>query len=45
MAYVEHALARGLPGDDFAPRLSFFFNSHRTSRGDRQFRALAGSVS
>ncbi|ACZ42578.1 methylmalonyl-CoA mutase, large subunit [Thermobaculum terrenum ATCC BAA-798] len=26
--YVEHALARGLKIDDFAPRLSFFFNSH-----------------
>ncbi len=28
MAYVEAALARGLAIDDFAPRLSFFFNSH-----------------
>ena len=28
MAYVEGALARGLRIDDFAPRLSFFFNSH-----------------
>src|ERR1700674_1474205 len=28
IAYVEDALARGLPFDDFAPRLSFFFNSH-----------------
>ncbi|MFX0143034.1 MAG: methylmalonyl-CoA mutase [Candidatus Hodarchaeota archaeon] len=27
-AYVEAALARGLDIDDFAPRLSFFFNSH-----------------
>ncbi len=26
--YVEHALARGLEIDSFAPRLSFFFNSH-----------------
>ena len=26
--YVEHALARGLDVDAFAPRLSFFFNSH-----------------
>ena len=26
--YVEWALARGLPVDDFAPRLSFFFNAH-----------------
>src|ERR1700746_2628257 len=26
--YVEWALRRGLPIDDFAPRLSFFFNSH-----------------
>jgi methylmalonyl-CoA mutase N-terminal domain/subunit len=28
IAYVEAALARGLPVDDFAPRLSFFFNLH-----------------
>jgi methylmalonyl-CoA mutase N-terminal domain/subunit len=28
MAYVEAAMARGLRVDDFAPRLSFFFNSH-----------------
>jgi methylmalonyl-CoA mutase, N-terminal domain len=28
MAYVEDAIARGLRVDDFAPRLSFFFNSH-----------------
>ncbi len=28
MAYVEAAMARGLAVDDFAPRLSFFFNSH-----------------
>ena len=27
-AYVEAALARGLAIDDFAPRLSFFFNVH-----------------
>jgi methylmalonyl-CoA mutase N-terminal domain/subunit len=26
--YVEEALARGLEVDDFAPRLSFFFNAH-----------------
>jgi len=26
--YVEHAIARGLDVDKFAPRLSFFFNSH-----------------
>jgi len=26
--YVEHALDRGLAVDDFAPRLSFFFNAH-----------------
>jgi methylmalonyl-CoA mutase N-terminal domain/subunit len=26
--YVEHALARGLAVDTFAPRLSFFFNAH-----------------
>ena len=27
-AYVESAIRRGLDVDDFAPRLSFFFNSH-----------------
>jgi len=27
-AYVELALARGLTVDEFAPRLSFFFNAH-----------------
>jgi methylmalonyl-CoA mutase N-terminal domain/subunit len=27
-AYVEAALARGLDVDEFAPRLSFFFNAH-----------------
>src|SRR5581483_11095786 len=26
--YVEWAIARGMPVDSFAPRLSFFFNSH-----------------
>ncbi len=28
IAYVEAALARGLSVDDFAPRISFFFNAH-----------------
>ncbi|HEX2162911.1 MAG TPA: methylmalonyl-CoA mutase family protein, partial [Thermoanaerobaculia bacterium] len=28
LAYVDAALARGLAIDDFAPRLSFFFNAH-----------------
>jgi methylmalonyl-CoA mutase N-terminal domain/subunit len=28
MHYVEQCLARGLPIDRFAPRLSFFFNAH-----------------
>ena len=28
MEYVHAAIERGLPVDDFAPRLSFFFNSH-----------------
>ncbi len=28
MEYVEACIERGLPIDDFAPRLSFFFNSH-----------------
>ena len=27
-AYIEAAMARGLDVDEFAPRLSFFFNSH-----------------
>jgi len=27
LTYVEHAVARGLEVDDFAPRLSFFFNA------------------
>jgi len=26
--YVEQAIERGIPVDDFAPRLSFFFNAH-----------------
>jgi methylmalonyl-CoA mutase, N-terminal domain len=26
--YVEHVLARGMGVDEFAPRLSFFFNAH-----------------
>src|SRR5215216_6235539 len=26
--YVEEAIERGIPVDDFAPRLSFFFNAH-----------------
>jgi methylmalonyl-CoA mutase N-terminal domain/subunit len=28
LAYVEEAMNRGLAVDDFAPRLSFFFNAH-----------------
>jgi methylmalonyl-CoA mutase N-terminal domain/subunit len=28
VAYVEAALAAGLPVDEFAPQLSFFFNAH-----------------
>jgi len=28
LTYVEHAVARGLEVDEFAPRLSFFFNAH-----------------
>jgi methylmalonyl-CoA mutase N-terminal domain/subunit len=28
LTYVEHAVARGLNVDDFAPGLSFFFNAH-----------------
>ena len=29
IAYVDAAISRGLSIDEFAPRLSFFFNSHR----------------
>ena len=28
LTYVEQAVSRGLDVDDFAPRLSFFFNAH-----------------
>ena len=28
ITYVERVLARGVPLEDFAPRLSFFFNAH-----------------
>ena len=28
LTYVEQAIERGLDVDDFAPRLSFFFNAH-----------------
>jgi methylmalonyl-CoA mutase N-terminal domain/subunit len=28
IAYVQAAIERGLPVDDFAPRLAFFFNGH-----------------
>ena len=28
LEYVDWAIERGLPVDDFAPRLSFFFNAH-----------------
>src|SRR2546427_1111366 len=28
LTYVEHVVARGVDVDDFAPRLSFFFNAH-----------------
>lgn len=28
IAYVEHCVKRGMKVDDFAPRLSFFFNAH-----------------
>ena len=27
-SYIDHAIEAGLDVDDFAPRLSFFFNSH-----------------
>lgn len=28
LAYVDHCIERGMPIDDFAPRLSFFFDVH-----------------
>ena len=28
MEYVQYGVDAGLPVDEFAPRLSFFFNSH-----------------
>ena len=28
LCYIDHAIAAGLDVDEFAPRLSFFFNSH-----------------
>jgi methylmalonyl-CoA mutase N-terminal domain/subunit len=38
--YVDHCLARGLEIDSFAPRLSFFFNSHNDLFGEvAKFRA------
>ena len=40
IAYVEAAVAAGLAVDDFAPRLSFFFNSHSDLFGEiAKFRA------
>jgi methylmalonyl-CoA mutase N-terminal domain/subunit len=27
-SYIEHCIARGMDVDEFAPRISFFFNSH-----------------
>ena len=47
--YVEQGIERGLAVDDFAPRLSFFFNcAQRLFRRDRQIRAarrILGSAS
>ena len=41
-AYVEAAVEGGLDVDDFAPRLSFFFNaSSRLLRGDREVPSCA----
>ncbi len=43
IAYVEAALARGLAVDDFAPRLSFFFNAHSNLLEEvAKFRAARG---
>jgi methylmalonyl-CoA mutase N-terminal domain/subunit len=37
IAYLEAALKAGLEIDQFAPRISFFFNSHNNSSGrDRE---------
>jgi len=44
MEYVEACLVRGLDVDDFAPRLSFFFNSHNEfSRRSPSCERLGGS--
>ena len=43
IAYVEAAIAAGLNVDDFAPRLSFFFNSHNDLLEEvAKFRAARG---
>jgi len=43
IAYVEAALARGLAIDDFAPRISFFFNAHANFFEEvAKFRAARG---
>ena len=45
MAYVEAAIERGLRVDDFAPRLSFFFNSHSDFFEEiAKFRAVAADL-
>ena len=41
--YVEWAIQRGLDVDDFAPRLSFFFNAHLDSRRSPSTAPRAGS--
>ena len=43
IAYVDAAIARGLPVDSFAPRLSFFFNAHSNFFEEvAKFRAARG---
>ena len=45
IAYVEAARAAGLDVDEFAPRLSFFFNAHaQPARGGREVPRRAAAV-
>ena len=41
LTYVEQQIARGLDVDDFAPRLSFFFNAHLDFFEEFEKRSLA----
>ena len=43
IAYVEAVLAHGVPVDDFAPRLSWIFNTHTTSSRRSRSTARCGA--